>query len=126
MRRLENPRGWVYTGCRNQRWGKLIGHIVSIDADSVQIQTRFSKTEIPIRAIKKIRRIPESSMRDEEYWDPDLNNRKDCVFSGTCTTATAGVREPSLREPALSAKAEAFVVYASDDSSSRSSAVPMR
>ena len=106
--------------------GKLIGHIVSIDADSVQIQTRFSKTEIAIRAIKKIRRIPESSMRDEEYWDPDLNNRKDCVFSGTCTTATAGVREPSLREPALSAKAEAFVVYASDDSSSRSSAVPMR
>ena len=48
-------------------------------------------------------------MRDEEYWYPALNNRKDCVFSGTCTTATAGVREPSLRESALSAKAEAFV-----------------
>ena len=63
--------------------GKLIGRMVSIDADSVQIQTRFSKTEIPIQAIKKIRRIPESSMRDKKYWYPDLNNRKECVFSGT-------------------------------------------
>ena len=68
----------------------------------------------------------ENFMRDEEYWDPDLSNRKDCVFSGTCTTATASVRGPSLRESVLSAKAGAFVVYASDDSSSRSSVVPMR
>ena len=55
--------------------GMLIGRIISIDVDVVQFETRFSKTEIPIRAIKKIRKIPDSSMRNEEYY-PDLNTTR--------------------------------------------------
>ena len=56
--------------------GMLIGRIVSIDVDVVQVETSFGKTEIPIRAIKKIRRIPESSMRNGEHWYPDLNTTR--------------------------------------------------
>ena len=55
--------------------GMLIGRIVSIDVDFVQVETNFGKTEVPIRAIKKIRRIPESSMRHGEYY-PDLNTTR--------------------------------------------------
>ena len=53
--------------------GMLIGRIVSIGVAVVYFETNFGKTEIPIRAIKKIRRIPASSMRDDEHWYPDLN-----------------------------------------------------
>lgn len=56
--------------------GMLIGRIVSIDVDVVQVETNFGKMEIPIRAIKKIRRIPESSMRDGQHWYPDLNTTR--------------------------------------------------
>ena len=56
--------------------GKLIGRIISIDVDSIQIETNYGKTELPIRAIKKIRRIPESSMRDGKHWYPDLNTTR--------------------------------------------------
>lgn len=56
--------------------GMIIGRIVSIDIDVVQVETNFGKMEIPIRAIKKIRRIPESSMRDGEHWYPDLNTTR--------------------------------------------------
>ena len=37
--------------------GMLIGRIVSIGVAVVYFETNFGKTEIPIRAIKKIRRI---------------------------------------------------------------------
>ena len=47
-----------------------------IDVDAVQVETNFGKVEIPIRAIKKIRRIPESSMRSGEHWYPDLNTTR--------------------------------------------------
>ena len=56
--------------------GMLIGRIVSIDVDVVQVETNFGKVEIPIRAIKKIRRIPESSMQNGEHWYPDLNTTR--------------------------------------------------
>jgi len=56
--------------------GMLIGRIISIDVDVVQVETSFGKTEIPIRAIKKIRRIPESSMRNGKHWYPDLNTTR--------------------------------------------------
>ena len=56
--------------------GMLIGRIVSIDVDAVQVETNFGKVEIPIRAIKKIRRIPESSMQNGEHWYPDLNTTR--------------------------------------------------
>ena len=42
----------------------------------VQVETNFGKTEIPIRAIKKIRRIPESSIQNGEHWYPDLNTTR--------------------------------------------------
>ena len=56
--------------------GMLIGRIVSIDVDVVQVETNFGKVEIPIRAIKKIRRIPESSMQNGEHWYPDFNTTR--------------------------------------------------
>ena len=56
--------------------GMLIGRIVSIDVDAVQVETSFGKTEVPIRAIKKIRRIPASSMRSGKHWYPDLNTTR--------------------------------------------------
>ena len=56
--------------------GMLIGRIVSIDVDVVQVETNFGEVEIPIRAIKKIRRIPESSMQNGEHWYPDLNTTR--------------------------------------------------
>ena len=56
--------------------GMLIGRIVSIGVDVVQVETNFGKMEVPIRAIKKIRRIPASSMRDGQHWYPDLNTTR--------------------------------------------------
>ena len=56
--------------------GMLIGRIVSIGVAVVQVETNFGKTEIPIRAIKKIRKIPASSMRDGQHWYPDLNTTR--------------------------------------------------
>ena len=56
--------------------GKVIGRIFLIGAEKVQIETNFGKMEIPIAAIKKIRRIPASSMRNGEHWYPDLNTTR--------------------------------------------------
>ena len=56
--------------------GMLIGRIVSIGVNSVQIETNFGKMEIPIQAIKKIRGVPESSMQNGEHWYPDLNTTR--------------------------------------------------
>ena len=56
--------------------GMLIGRIISIEVDVVQVETNLGKTEVPIRAIKKIKRIPESSMQHGEYWYPDFNTTR--------------------------------------------------
>ena len=54
--------------------GTVIGRIVSIDSQVVQVETNFGQTEIPIQAIKKIRRVSASSVG--EYWYPDFNTTR--------------------------------------------------
>ena len=56
--------------------GMHIGRIVAIGVNSVQIETNHGKVEIPIQAIEKVRRVPESSMQNGKYWYPDLNTTR--------------------------------------------------
>ena len=54
----------------------LIGRIVSISSDSVRIQDDFGQATISVRAIERVRQVPESSMQHGKYRYPDLNTTR--------------------------------------------------
>ena len=51
----------------------IIGRIVEVGETEVRFETKLGKLTIPIQTIKRIKEVPESSIRKGQYWYPNPN-----------------------------------------------------
>lgn len=54
----------------------FIGRIVEIGTESVRFQTSFGEITMGISQIKRIREVPENSIRNGKYWFPNPNSSR--------------------------------------------------
>jgi hypothetical protein len=72
-KRLKIPMPGLVQILTTKDGSTIIGRIVEVGDTEVRFETKMGKLTIPIQTIKRIKDVPESSIREGQYWYPNPN-----------------------------------------------------